>query len=195
MLTFFGVAALAATGLAGIGGDAPGLAATNVLCGCRGVCAERADLRLARQDCVCAEQRHRLYRLRPRDPVVLVIGYIPWVGLLPYVIARGMAMAGRGVSCTPSRRPACSAWSSPSSSNTFVHAWRYYGETPLQFFGGVAAMACVPLAGGFLLYALAFPLRGYFPNGGRILHPVMALPMMFAGVGLPLYLALSLTPP
>lgn len=51
-------------------------------------------------------------------------------------------------------------------------------------------MACVPLAGGFLLYALAFALCGLPRLVAGFFIPLLTLPMMFAGVGLPLYVAL-----
>jgi hypothetical protein len=54
--------------------------------------------------------------------------------------------------------------------NSFVHGWKYYGEAPLQFFGGVAAMAAVPLVAGFLLYELALPATGWRQAKPR--HPM-----------------------
>lgn len=123
-------------------------------------------------------------------PLFLVIGYIAWVGLLPYVIARWM-QAG-----WPPRRlyavsvaGVASVWG-VEAINLFVHGWSYYGEAPLKYFGGVAAMASVPLAAGFLIYALAFPARGWKRWVAGLFIPIFSLPMMFAATGWPLYLAL-----
>jgi hypothetical protein len=123
-------------------------------------------------------------------PWFLVMGYIAWVGLFPYVIARGMAAGW-----SKRRLYWVSALGTLSVVGTevvnrFVHAWKYYGEPPLQFFGGVAAMASVPLVAGFLLYALALPATGWRRNIAGLFIPLLSLPMMFASTGFPLYIAL-----
>jgi hypothetical protein len=51
-------------------------------------------------------------------------------------------------------------------------------------------MASVPLAAGFLLYALALPATGFRRLVAGLFIPLLTLPMMFASTGLPLYLAL-----
>jgi hypothetical protein len=123
-------------------------------------------------------------------PWFLVIGYVPWVGLLPYLIARGMADGWSR------RRLYLIAIAGVSSVvgveliNLWLRAWEYYGETPLKYFGGVAAMAAVPLAGGYLIYAVADHLRGVARAVAGFLIPTMVLPMIFAATGWPLYIAL-----
>ncbi|MDN2495459.1 hypothetical protein FHY52_01845 [Nocardia nova] len=123
-------------------------------------------------------------------PWFLVIGYVPWVGLLPYVIARGMAT---GWSRTRLYLIAASGVASVVGVeliNLWLRAWEYYGEAPLKYFGGVAAMAAVPLAGGYLIYAMADHLRGVSRAVAGFLIPTMVLPMIFAATGWPLYIAL-----
>ncbi|OXR45166.1 hypothetical protein B7C42_03124 [Nocardia cerradoensis] len=123
-------------------------------------------------------------------PWFLVIGYVPWVGLLPYLIARGMADGW-------SRRKLYLVAAAGVSSvvgveliNLWLRAWEYYGDPPLKYFGGVAAMAAVPLAGGYLIYAVADGLHGVGRAVVGFLVPAMVLPMIFAATGWPLYIAL-----
>jgi hypothetical protein len=123
-------------------------------------------------------------------PWFLVVGYIAWVGLFPYVIARWMAA---GWSKRRLYLVAVLGMLSVVGTevvNRFIHGWKYYGEPPLQFFGGVAAMASVPLVAGFLLYALALPAKGFRRLVAGLFIPLLSLPMMFASTGLPLYIAL-----
>jgi hypothetical protein len=123
-------------------------------------------------------------------PLFLVIGYIAWVGLLPYVIARWMQAGWSSVRLyTVSIVGVASVWA-VEGVNLVIHGWSYYGESPLKYFGGVAAMASVPLVGGFLIYTLAFPARGWRRSVTGFLVPLFSLPMMFAATGWPLYLAL-----
>jgi hypothetical protein len=191
MLTFFGVAALAAAGLAGYWAVTRRDWLPLMCCAGAAVCALNEPIFDVLGKIVYAQNNVIAFTAFGRGiPWFLVIGYIPWVGLLPYVIARGMATGWSGRQLYTISAAGVLSVVFTEFVNTFVHAWRYYGETPLQFFGGVAAMACVPLAAGFLLYALAFPLRGISRMAAGFFIPVMTLPMMFAGVGLPLYLAL-----
>jgi hypothetical protein len=123
-------------------------------------------------------------------PLFLVIGYIAWVGVLPYVIARGMRAGWSAKVLYTISIVDVSSVVVVEIVNHFIHGWWYYGEAPLNYFGGVAAMASVPLAGGFLLFALAFPLRGWKRLATAFFIPIFSLPMMFAATGWPLYLAL-----
>ncbi|ASR01217.1 hypothetical protein [Gordonia rubripertincta] len=123
-------------------------------------------------------------------PLFLVIGYIAWVGVLPYVIARGMQAGWSPKVLYTISVVDVSSVVVVEIVNRFIHGWKYYGEAPLNYFGGVAAMASVPLAGGFLLFALAFPLEGWKRLATAFFIPVFSLPMMFAATGWPLYLAL-----
>lgn len=191
MLAFFGVAALAAVVLAGYWAVTRRDALPLACCLGAAVCALNEPIFDVLGKIVYAENNLVAFTAFGRHiPWFLVIGYIPWVGLLPYVIARGMAAGWSARQLYTVSAVGVLSVAFTEFVNTFIHAWKYYGETPLQFFGGVAAMACVPLAGGFLLYALAFPLRGLPRLVAGFFIPLLTLPMMFAGVGLPLYVAL-----
>jgi hypothetical protein len=123
-------------------------------------------------------------------PWFLVIGYLPWVGLLPLLIARAIA---RGVSSRALHLVALLGVLSVAgveAVNLWMGGWEYYGESPLKFFGGVAAMACVPLAGGVAIHLLIEPLSGWRRLFAGLVAPTMILPMMFAATGWPLYVAL-----
>jgi hypothetical protein len=191
MLTFFGVAALAAVALAGYWAVTRRDWLPLVCCAGAAVCALNEPIFDVLGKIVYAQNNVIAFTALGRDvPWFLVIGYIPWVGLLPYVIARAMAAGWSGRQLYSISAAGVLSVAFTEFVNTFIHAWSYYGRTPLQLFGGVAAMACVPLAGGFLLYALALPRRGVPRLLAGFFIPLMTLPMMFAGVGLPLYLAL-----
>ena len=191
MLTFFGMAALVAVGLAGYWAVTRRDWLPLVCCAGAAACALNEPIFDVLGKIVYAQNNAIAFNALGRDiPWFLVIGYIPWVGLLPYIIARGMAAGWSGRRLYSISVAGVLSVAFTEFVNTFIHAWSYYGQTPLQLFGGVAAMACVPLAAGFLLYALAFPRRGVPRLVAGFFIPLMTLPMMFAGVGLPLYLAL-----
>jgi hypothetical protein len=123
-------------------------------------------------------------------PWFLVLGYVPWVGLLPWLISR--LMAG-GV---PRRRLcAISAGSFASvavveSVGTSLHSWGYYGVVPLKYLVVAPQMAAVPIVGGLLLYLLDDRVVGW----RRLLLaivPTVTLPMVYASVSWPLYIALG----
>lgn len=123
-------------------------------------------------------------------PWFLVIGYIAWVGLFPYIIAVGMAAGWSRYRLYGLSIAGVLAVIGTEVVNVFVQGWQYFGQAPLNFFGGVAAMASMPLAAAFLLYTLALPQKGWRRLAAGVLAPVFALPMMFAATGWPLYLAL-----
>ncbi len=123
-------------------------------------------------------------------PWFLVVGYIAWVGLFPYVIARWMAAGWSKRRLYLVSLLGVLSVVGTEVVNRVLHGWVYYGEPPLQFFGGVAAMASVPLVAGFLLYALALPATGFRRVLAGLFIPLMSLPMMFAATGFPLYIAL-----
>jgi hypothetical protein len=123
-------------------------------------------------------------------PWFLVIGYIAWVGLLPYLISRAMAV---GMSRGRLHLIAVAGVLSVvlvEVLNLWLKAWEYYGEAPLKFFGGVAAMAGVPVVGGFVIYAVGDRLRGWRRALAGFVIPTLVLPMVFASTGWPLYIAL-----
>lgn len=123
-------------------------------------------------------------------PWFLVIGYVPAVGLLPYAISRWMAAGWSRARLHLIALGGLLSVVFVEVVNLYTKAWKYYGEVPLQFFGGVAAMATVPLVTGFLLYTLTGPLRGWRRVLAGLVIPTLGLPMMFASTGWPLYIAL-----
>lgn len=123
-------------------------------------------------------------------PWFLVIGYIPWVGLLPLLIARAIARGATTRTLHLVATVGVLSVAGVEAVNLWMRGWEYYGESPLKFFGGVAAMACVPLAGGVIIHLLIEPLSGWRRVFAGLVAPTMVLPMMFAATGWPLYLAL-----
>jgi hypothetical protein len=191
MLAFFGLTAVAALALA-VYWSVIRRDALPVFC-CVGavLCALNEPIFDVLGKIVYAENNVMAYSAFGRQiPVFLVIGYIAWVGLLPYVIARGMAAGWSRTQLYGVSVAGVASVCVTELVNVFVHGWEYYGEAPLKFFGGVAAMASVPLAAGFLLYSLAFPATGWRRLLAGLVIPIFALPMMFAATGWPLYLAL-----
>lgn len=124
-----------------------------------------------------------------RIPVFLVVGYLPWVGLLPVLYAGWMA---RGV---PRRRLHAFAFVSFLSVvviemiGTSFDVWTYYGAAPLKYLGVAPQMAPMPVLGGMLLYAAGTRLRGWCRLAVGVI-PTMALPATYAATGWPLYVAL-----
>lgn len=138
-----------------------------------------------------ADDQYMAYTAFGRSvPWFLVIGYVPWVGLLPYLIAQAIQ---RGVQRRTLHIVALAGVLSVvgvEALNLWMAGWEYYGEAPLKFFGGVAAMACVPLAGATAIHLIIEPLTGWHRTFAGLVAPTMILPMMFAATGWPLYFAL-----
>jgi hypothetical protein len=191
MLVFFGATAIAALGLAGYWAFTRRDALPIVTCLSAAVCSLNEPIFDILGKITYAENNPIAFTAFGRAiPWFLVVGYIAWVGLFPYVIARWMAA---GWSKRRLYLVAVLGMLSVVGTevvNRFVHGWKYYGDPPLQFFGGVAAMASVPLVAGFLLYALALPATGFRRLIAGLFIPLLSLPMMFASTGLPLYIAL-----
>jgi hypothetical protein len=191
MLVFFGATAMAALGLAGYWAFTRRDALPIVTCLSAAVCSLNEPIFDILGKITYAENNPIAFTAFGRAiPWFLVVGYIAWVGLFPYVIARWMAA---GWSKRRLYLVAVLGMLSVVGTevvNRFVHGWKYYGDPPLQFFGGVAAMASVPLVAGFLLYALALPATGFRRLIAGLFIPLLSLPMMFASTGLPLYVAL-----
>jgi hypothetical protein len=191
MLVFFGATAMAALGLAGYWAITRRDALPIVTCLSAAVCSLNEPIFDILGKITYAENNPIAFTAFGRAiPWFLVVGYIAWVGLFPYVIARWMAA---GWSKRRLYLVAVLGMLSVVGTevvNRFVHGWKYYGDPPLQFFGGVAAMASVPLVAGFLLYALALPATGFRRLIAGLFIPLLSLPMMFASTGLPLYIAL-----
>lgn len=164
------------------------------LVGCLGafICALNEPIFDVLGKIVYAENNIIAFSALGRDiPLFLMIGYIAWVGLFPYVIAGWMHDGWSAKRLyTVSIVGVASVWG-VEAVNLFIHGWSYYGQAPLKFFGGVAAMASVPLAAGFLVFSLALPATGWKRLVAGLFIPMFSLPMMFAATGWPLYLALN----
>lgn len=124
-------------------------------------------------------------------PWFLVIGYLPWVGLLPYLISRAMHA---GVSRNKLHGIAFGSFLSVvvvESIGTSFHAWAYYGQVPLKFLVVAPQMAPVPIVGGFLLFAVADRFNGWRRLAAGFAISTLALPMVFASASWPLYIGLN----
>jgi hypothetical protein len=124
-------------------------------------------------------------------PWFLVLGYLPWVGLLPYLIAQAMR---DGVSRSKLHLLAFGSFVSVVVVESFgnsVDAWTYYGDAPLKFLVVAPQMAPVPVVGGFLLFAVADRLAGWKRVAAAFAISTMALPMVFASASWPLYVGLN----
>jgi hypothetical protein len=125
-------------------------------------------------------------------PWTLPIGYVPWVGLMPYVLYRMMAAGA------PRRRFHQIAAGLIGSvlfleliNALWWHNWKYYGESPARsaLGGGVVQMAAMPLLCALLYLVLAEQLRGWKRAALGLLLPALALPMIFASTTFPLYIS------
>lgn len=124
-------------------------------------------------------------------PWFLVIGYIPWVGLLPCIVAK---MISDGVS----RRAlhilalgSCVSVVAVETLGNLFHGWEYYGKAPLKFLVVAPQLAPVPIVGGLLIYAFAYQLTGWKRACVAFAASTVALPMVFAGASWPLYVGLN----
>lgn len=191
MLAFFGSTAVAALCLAGYWAITRRDALPIVTCVGAVICSLNEPIFDILGKITYAANSSIAFTAFDRDiPWFLVLGYIAWVGLFPYVIAGWMADGWSKHRLYLVSLLGVLSVVGTEVVNLFVHGWKYYGQAPLQLFGGVAAMASVPLVAGFLLYALAFPATGWRRLFAGLVIPVFALPMMFAATGWPLYIAL-----
>jgi hypothetical protein len=123
-------------------------------------------------------------------PWSLVIGYIPWVGLVPYLISRRMAAGiSRGHLYAIAAGLTVSVGLVELLNALWLHNWRYYaphaGRGVLA--GGIIQMASMPLVCGLLFYIFADGARAGRRTLLGIVLPTMALPMTFAATSWPLY--------
>ncbi|BBX03926.1 hypothetical protein BST36_02320 [Mycolicibacterium moriokaense] len=124
-------------------------------------------------------------------PWFLVIGYLPWVGLLPYLVAQAMR---NGVPRSKLHWLAFGSFVSVvvvETLGTSFEAWGYYGDPPLKFLVVAPQMAPVPIVGGFLLFAVADRLSGWKRAVAAFAISTVALPMVFASASWPLYVGLN----
>ncbi|MFV9453426.1 hypothetical protein ACNJ7E_08125 [Rhodococcus sp. NM-2] len=141
---------------------------------------------------VYAENHPMAYTAFGREiPWFLVIGYLPWVGLLPYLISRAMHA---GIPRAKLHLIAFASFLSVvvvESIGTSFDSWAYYGEAPLKFLVVAPQMAPVPIVGGFLLFAVADRFDGWRRLGAGFVISTLALPMVFASASWPLYFGLN----
>lgn len=123
-------------------------------------------------------------------PWFLVIGYLPWVGLAPYVVYKKMEA---GISRRTLHIAAAALFVSVVIIETFgnlLHLWLYYGEAPMKFLVVAPQQVALPLVGGFLLYALAGQATGWRRPAIGFIVAAIALPIVYAGASWPVYVAL-----
>jgi hypothetical protein len=125
-------------------------------------------------------------------PWTLVLGYIPWVGLVPYVISRQMSS---GVSRSRLHVVAFAMVVSVALveivNALWLKDWKYYGGSSARgvLGGGIVQMAVMPLLCGFLYHALGAKVTGWARALLGLVIPTMALPMAFASTSWPLYVS------
>ncbi|MCW3013982.1 MAG: hypothetical protein JWO02_1074 [Solirubrobacterales bacterium] len=136
-----------------------------------------------------ADDNPTMYSAMGRDiPVFLVIGYIPWVGLVPWILARRIQA---GLSRRSMHVIAVSSFLSVvvvETVGTSLKAWTYYGEPPLKYLGVAPQMAAVPILGAFCLYALQ-PWATGRRRGLMLFVPMLPLPAVYASASFPMYIA------
>ncbi|MCW2687818.1 MAG: hypothetical protein JWR37_2708 [Mycobacterium sp.] len=123
-------------------------------------------------------------------PWFLVIGYLPWVGLAPYIVYKKMEA---GISRRTLHIAAALLFVSVVIIETFgnlLHLWLYYGEAPMKFLVVAPQQVALPLVGGFLLYALAGQATGWRRPAIGFIVAAIALPIVYAGASWSVYVAL-----
>ena len=124
-------------------------------------------------------------------PWFLVIGYIPWVGLLPCFVARMMASGSPRRTLHLLAAGSCASVIVVETLGNMFDGWDYYGEAPLKYLVVAPQLAPVPIVGGLLIYAFAYPLQGWKRAGVALVVSTVALPIVFAGASWPLYVGLN----
>lgn len=139
---------------------------------------------------VYADDAARAYSAFGRDiPIFLVVGYVPWVAGLSYVISQLIA---RGASRSRLHLIAFASFASVTCvefAGTGLSSWTYYGEPPLKYLGVSPMMAPVPIVCGALIYILGERLTG-LDRWLIGLVPLFSLPAVYAAAGMPMYVAL-----
>jgi hypothetical protein len=127
-------------------------------------------------------------------PLWLVLGYIPWVAFVPYLLSRQMA-SGK---LTKRRIYVLAAVLSASvgavellNSVGGMHAWRYYAPESGRgvIAGGLIQMAAEPFVCAFLFWAFAYRFKGIRRAALGVVLPAVTLPITFAATSWPLYLS------
>lgn len=129
------------------------------------------------------------YTLMGREiPWFLVVGYVPWVGVAPWILSRRMA---GGLTRRDMHLFAVGTFLSVvlvESLGTSLNSWNYSAPMPIEWLVVAPQMAVCPLLGAALLYALE-----PWAQGGRrllmILPPMISLPATYAALSWPMYAA------
>ncbi|PKZ62943.1 hypothetical protein CYJ73_24300 [Gordonia terrae] len=141
---------------------------------------------------VYAEDHLTAYNGFGRDiPWFLVVGYIPWVGLLPCFVAKMMSTGVSRRSLHLLALGSCISVIVVETLGNLLDGWDYYGEAPLKFLVVAPQLAPVPIVGGLLIYSLAYLFTGWRRAGVAFAVSTVALPMVFAGASWPLYVGLN----
>jgi hypothetical protein len=125
-------------------------------------------------------------------PWTLVIGYVPWVGLVPYLLSRRMAS---GISRSHLHLIALGLSASVGLveilNALWLHMWRYYAPESGRgvIAGGLIQMSAMPILCGFLFYVFADRVSGVRRALLGIVIPTMSLPIVFAATSWPLYVS------
>jgi hypothetical protein len=122
-------------------------------------------------------------------PWMLFPCYIAWIGVAPILIARAMA---NGVPRTRLHVFAVLGFFSVVIGDSFgnwCQAWVYYGEPPLKYLGVAPQMPALLLIGGFLFYAIGSITTGWRRAILGLLLPTIVLPMAYASMSWPVYVA------
>ncbi len=139
---------------------------------------------------VYASDHATAYSAFDRDiPVFLVVGYLPWVGLLPFLISRMMRAGAKRSTLHWIAFASFASVVVVETLGTSVEAWTYYGEAPLKYLGVAPMMAPVPILCGFLLYVFGDVVHGWKRVFAFVI-PVLSLPAVYASAGAPMYVAL-----
>jgi hypothetical protein len=140
---------------------------------------------------VYAKTPYVAYSAFGRDiPWTAALGYVPWVGLMPYLLSRMMTS---GASRARLHLIAFALFLSvvliEVLNAVWLDAWRYYGESAWRgvLGGGIAQMAAMPLLCALLYYVLGSNLSGWRRALLGIVLPAMTLPMVFAATTWSLY--------
>jgi hypothetical protein len=125
-------------------------------------------------------------------PWTLVIGYVPWVGLVPYLLARLMSA---GISRARLHLIALGLTASVGLveilNAVWLHGWRYYAADSGRgvLAGGLVQMSSMPIVCGLLFYVFADRFTGARRALLGVVIPTMALPLVFAATSWPLYVS------
>ncbi len=140
---------------------------------------------------VYASNHPRAFTAFDREiPLFLVGGYIPWVGLLPWVLADRMRVGIRRQTLVAIAGASFVSVVLVEVVGTTSDNWAYYGEAPLRYLGVAPQMAPMPLVCAWMLATLAPRLHG-LGRGLVVLVPPVALASVYAAAGWPMYFALN----